>query len=192
MDQSVINLGVNVAVIQDGRVLLTQREDFEVWCLPGGGVDPGESLAQAAIREVREETGLEVELVRLVGMYSRPLWMGKGQHIAVFSATPAGGVLQPQPGEVVALDFFDTDDMPVLLWGQQQRIEDAIAGITGVVRVQQIAPGLPQPTRQEMYDLRDRSGLSRIAFYTHYSAQYGPEDQQIEVAGVIESGDSRA
>jgi ADP-ribose pyrophosphatase YjhB (NUDIX family) len=59
-----INLGVNVAVIEDGRVLLTQREDFPVWCLPGGGVDPGESLAQAAVREVREETGLEVELER--------------------------------------------------------------------------------------------------------------------------------
>lgn len=184
-----INLGVNVAVIQDGRVLLTQREDFEVWCLPGGGVEPGESLAQAAIREVREETGLEVELVRLVGIYSRPWWMGKGQHIAVFSATQASGMLQPQPGEVIALDFFDTDAMPMLLWGQRQRIEDAVAGLTGVVRVQQIAPGLPQPTRHEIYDLRDHSGLSPIEFYKMYSEQYGPEDQQIEVPGVIEKED---
>jgi ADP-ribose pyrophosphatase YjhB (NUDIX family) len=184
-----INLGVNVAIIQDGRVLLTQREDFEVWCLPGGGVDTGESLALAAIREVREETGLEVELLRLVGMYSRPLWMGMGQHIAVFTATQVGGMLQPQPGEVIALDFFDTDDMPMLLWGQKQRIEDAIAGLTGVVRVQQIAPGLPQPTRREIYDLRDRSGFSRIEFYKLYSEQYGPEDQQIEVPGVSRSED---
>jgi ADP-ribose pyrophosphatase YjhB (NUDIX family) len=68
-----INLGVNVAVIEDGRVLLTQREDFEVWCLPGGQVESGESLAQAAVREVREETGLHIELLRLVGIYSRPL-----------------------------------------------------------------------------------------------------------------------
>lgn len=179
-----INLGVNVAVIQNGRVLLTQREDFEVWCLPGGGVDPGESLAQAAIREVREETGLEVELVRMVGMYSRPLWMGKGQHIAVFTATPVGGVLQPQPGEVIAIDYFDVDDMPLLLWGQRQRIEDAIAGLTGVVRVQQIAPELPQLTRREIYDMLERSGLSPIDFYTQHIRQYGPEDQRIEVPGV--------
>jgi ADP-ribose pyrophosphatase YjhB (NUDIX family) len=40
---------VNVAVIQENRVLLTKREDFEVWCLPSGGVEEGESLAQAAV-----------------------------------------------------------------------------------------------------------------------------------------------
>ncbi len=62
-------LGVTVAVIDEDRILLTKREDFEVWCLPGGGVDPGESVAQAAIREAREETGLEVQLTRLVGIY---------------------------------------------------------------------------------------------------------------------------
>jgi 8-oxo-dGTP pyrophosphatase MutT (NUDIX family) len=53
------NLGVNVAVIQDGKILLTQREDFETWILPSGGVEEGESLAQAAIRETKEEAGLD-------------------------------------------------------------------------------------------------------------------------------------
>jgi ADP-ribose pyrophosphatase YjhB (NUDIX family) len=179
-----INLGVNVAVIDDGRVLLTQREDFEVWCLPGGGVDPGESLAQAAIREVREETGLEVELHRFVGMYSRPLWMGRGYHIAVFAATRAGGVVQPQPGEVIAVQYFDPGDLPLLLWGQRQRIEDAVAGLVGVVRVQEIDPRLPQMTRDEIYAMRDQSGLPPVEFYTQHVEQYGPEDQRIEVPGM--------
>ncbi len=62
-------LGVNIAVIDGGRVLLTQREDFEVWCLPGGEVDPNESVATGAVREVREETGLEVEVRSLAGVY---------------------------------------------------------------------------------------------------------------------------
>lgn len=68
-------LGVNVAIVSEGRVLLTRREDFDVWCLPGGQVDAGESLAEAARREVREETGLEVRIERLVGMYSGPRWL---------------------------------------------------------------------------------------------------------------------
>ncbi|HSH01990.1 MAG TPA: NUDIX domain-containing protein, partial [Anaerolineae bacterium] len=67
-----LKVGVNVAVIEGGKVLLTQREDFEVWCMPGGHVDGGESVAEAARREVLEETGLEVRLVSLVGVYSIP------------------------------------------------------------------------------------------------------------------------
>ena len=61
-------IATTVAVIQDKKILLTKRDDFEVWCLPGGGVEPGESLAQGAIREVHEETGLEVRLEELVGV----------------------------------------------------------------------------------------------------------------------------
>jgi ADP-ribose pyrophosphatase YjhB (NUDIX family) len=45
-------LGANVAIIYDNQVLLTKREDFEVWCLPGGHVEPGEPLADTAICEV--------------------------------------------------------------------------------------------------------------------------------------------
>ncbi|MEA1977398.1 MAG: NUDIX domain-containing protein, partial [Chloroflexota bacterium] len=62
---------VSVAVLRDGQVLLTMREDFQVWCLPSGGVEFGEPVADAALRETREETGLDVRLTRLVGVYSR-------------------------------------------------------------------------------------------------------------------------
>ncbi|HXF60662.1 MAG TPA: NUDIX domain-containing protein [Caldilineaceae bacterium] len=77
-------LGVNVAIFQDNHILLTKREDFEVWCLPGGAVDPHESLAEAAMREALEETGLTVHLTRLVGVYSQPEWL-TGNHIALFA-----------------------------------------------------------------------------------------------------------
>ena len=93
-------LAVNVAVLEVGRILLILREDFDVWCMPGGHVDPGESIAAAAVREVWEETGIEVRLDGLVGTYSRPLWIGGGFHVLVFTATKVGGALRGQPGEV--------------------------------------------------------------------------------------------
>ena len=73
-----LEIGVGVAGLLDGKVLLTQREDFEVWCLPGGAAEEGEAIADAARCEVLEETGLEVRLTRLVGLYSKPNY-GPGQ-----------------------------------------------------------------------------------------------------------------
>lgn len=54
------------------KLLLTRRSDNGRWCLPGGAFDPGESVSEACVREVFEETGLIVEVVRLLGVYSNP------------------------------------------------------------------------------------------------------------------------
>ena len=87
-------LGVAVAILDNNCILLIKREDFEVWALPGGGVEAGESLARAAVREAREETGLEVSLTRRVGVYSRPDWE-HGEPVVLFAATPLGGCVLP-------------------------------------------------------------------------------------------------
>ncbi len=62
------------AVVFDGaqRVLLGRRADNGLWGLPSGHVEAGETVAEAVRREVREETGLEVAIVRLIGVYSDP------------------------------------------------------------------------------------------------------------------------
>ena len=74
-------MGACTAVIDDGKILLTKREDFEVWCLPGGAVEDGESTAQAAVRETLEETGLHIELSYLIGLYHRQhSWNGLAVH----------------------------------------------------------------------------------------------------------------
>lgn len=54
-----------------GRVLLSHRRDLDVWNLPGGSVEFGELPTDAAIRETKEETGLEVEIKELVGVYGQ-------------------------------------------------------------------------------------------------------------------------
>ncbi|MFJ6574081.1 NUDIX hydrolase [Streptomyces sp. NPDC091292] len=61
-----------VVTDDDGRILLQRRRDNDLWALPGGGMELGESLPGAAVREVREETGLDVEITGLVGTYTDP------------------------------------------------------------------------------------------------------------------------
>ncbi len=72
--EGLLRVGASALVLDEARekVLMTQREDNGRWCLPGGGMDPGESAAEACLRELVEETGLEARVVRLVGIYTTP------------------------------------------------------------------------------------------------------------------------
>jgi ADP-ribose pyrophosphatase YjhB (NUDIX family) len=179
----VFSVSVNVAVMQDGKILLTEREDFETWAMPGGRVEEGESLAQAAIREAKEETGIDVELTRLVGIYSRSGTIYPG-HAALFAARPVGGEAKLQKGETIAVEWFPLDQIPrPLSMGQACRIQDAIQGAAGLVVRQDIrAPKLPdQITKEELYALRDRSGLPRQAFYQQ---MFG----DVEIKEIVEVG----
>jgi len=178
-------LAVIVAVIEDGKVLLTKREDFEVWCLPGGGVEDGETLAEGAIREAKEETGLDVELTRLVGVYSR---IGAGMHdvhAILYVAKPIGGELRTQPNETIEVAYFPFDRLPdELLFGHKKRIQDAIHDRSGMSVRQEIKiADTKSYTRQEIYEARDRSGLSRQQFYLQ-------RFENAEMTEIVEVGNS--
>ena len=161
------SLAVIVAVIDEGRILLTKRDDFEVWCLPGGGVEDGESMAEAAIRETKEEAGIDVELTRLVGVYSRIGGMWNDVHAVLFAAKPVGGALKIQPGETTEVRYFPFEEIPdELLFGHRRRILDAIHEVSGIAVKQELnLLEESKPTRQELYALRDQSGLPRQQFY---------------------------
>lgn len=177
-------LAVNIAVIHEGKILLTQREDFETWILPSGGVEDGESIAQAAIRETKEESGLDVELTRLVGVYSRLSNMSPG-YMVLFAAKPISGEIKCQEGETIDVKWFAFDEIPTpLSAGHKRRIEDAISGITGVTVLQEFKlPSMPEKiTRDKLIELRDKSGLSRQDFYSKIFEQ-AELKETIEVNG---------
>ena len=69
---SLVPGGSAIVANDRGEIVLQHRTDNQLWALPGGTMDIGETLAGAVVREVREETGLRVEPVRIVGIYSDP------------------------------------------------------------------------------------------------------------------------
>jgi ADP-ribose pyrophosphatase YjhB (NUDIX family) len=93
---------VVAAVVNDhGALLLIHRTDNGMWALPGGGHDIGESIAGTVVREVREETGIEVEVTGLVGLYTDPRHVMayddgevRQQFSIAFRARPTGGQLR--------------------------------------------------------------------------------------------------
>jgi ADP-ribose pyrophosphatase YjhB (NUDIX family) len=176
-------LAVIVAVIDNGKILLTKREDFEVWCLPGGGVEEGESVAEAGVREAKEDTGMDVELTSLVGVYSRVGGMWNDVHAILFRAKPIGGELRLQPGETVEVAYFPFNDLPeAILFDHKKRITDAIMNVSGVAMKQELnLADENKPTRKELYELRDKSGLTRQKFYMERLAR-------AEIKEVIEVG----
>ncbi|MBE1876608.1 NUDIX hydrolase [Myceligenerans pegani] len=68
-----------IARDESGRVLLIHRTDNDLWSIPGGAMEPGESVRQAAVRETREETGYDVDVTGLVGVYTDP------RHVIAYS-----------------------------------------------------------------------------------------------------------
>lgn len=123
------------------KVLLTKRSDNGRWCLPGGRMDPGESAVEACVREVLEETGLEVRVTRLVGVYSSPNLMieyedgNRWQPIGMtFEAEVHGGELCLSD-ETTDYGYFAVDALSDLdvMEHHLERIQDAVKNLPGAI-----------------------------------------------------------
>ena len=122
---------------RDGRVLLTRRAiepSRGLWTFPGGYVDWGEDVREAARRETREEVGLHVDLDGLVGLYSYP---GTPVVVVVYRAqVPEGVEPQPDAAEVLDVAYFAPDEIP---WAElafpstREALRDWIDGRPGPV-----------------------------------------------------------
>ncbi len=117
------------------KVLLTRRADNGRWCLPGGQLEPGESAAEGCAREALEETGLEIHLTRLIGVYSSPHQVAaypdghRYQVVALlFAAQVAGGQPQLSP-ETTAWGWYGPTELDALdiMEHHRQRLPDIFA-----------------------------------------------------------------
>jgi 8-oxo-dGTP pyrophosphatase MutT (NUDIX family) len=126
----------------EGRILLQRRSDSGNWALPGGAMDIGETFAQSAVREVKEETGFDVRIDRIVGIYSDPghvFAYDDGEVRQEFSiclaCAIAGGTLRVS-SESIAVEFFPVGDLSDLQMHEsiRIRIRDYLEGKPPVFR----------------------------------------------------------
>lgn len=126
-----------VVVDDAGRILLHRRADTGAWGLPGGIVDPGEQPSDAAVREVAEETGVRVEVERLVGAWTGPEVRhpngDRAQYVVtVHRCRPVGGHAAPDGDESLEVGWFAVDELPEMAPAYADRLSRALSGANPV------------------------------------------------------------
>jgi ADP-ribose pyrophosphatase YjhB (NUDIX family) len=132
-EQKTPKIAVNALVFNEkGEVLLAKRTDNGLWCIPGGHVDLGETLVQACLRELFEETGFKGDVVKLVGIYSDTqnslhIQQGSEWHTirVSFLCRVTGGKITPS-GETSEIRYFNVKQLPALITDHAKRIADAL------------------------------------------------------------------
>ena len=134
-DQLLIMPAVNAIVVNErGEVLLQRRTDDGQWTNPGGAIEPGEHPAHALVREIKEETGLDVKPLRITGIYSGPEYIHtypNGNQAAFVSISflcqVTGGELGGDPEETAEVRFFAPEALPAMHPRFIRRIRDALS-----------------------------------------------------------------
>lgn len=133
---SLIPAASAVVANDGGEILLQRRSDNDLWSIPGGAMEPGETIRQTAVREVREETGIEVEPIWLVGIYSDPNHVVeysdgevRQQFSVCFACQPVGGELSTSD-ESLEVGYFAPDAIEGMNMHAsiRRRINDYLAG----------------------------------------------------------------
>lgn len=139
-----------VIMSPEGRILLLRRADEDIWCLPKGTVEPGETLEDTAIREVREETGLRVKLLRpLLEVHYSFYWPPAGANydktVAYFLAEPVGGRFDPEIGFDEGRWVSRAEAMRLLHWQNDKdvvaRAFEALRSAGASARTRGLSPG---------------------------------------------------
>lgn len=106
---------------EDDKVLLCHRRDYDLWNLPGGGVEQNETPWQAVLREIKEETGLEAKILHFCGVYAKS---DKNEIVFSFACEIVGGQIG-LTDEADRIEYFAPADMPKNISPKQvERIKD--------------------------------------------------------------------
>jgi len=135
-----LRIGCSATIFDESRqkVLLTRRQDNGLWCLPGGHMEAGESVEECCMREVFEETGLQVRVKRLTGVYSNPDQLvvyrnGSQAHFVVmnFEVEVIGGELglSEETSEAGYFSLTEIDSMPM----HDRHVDRVVDALTGQV-----------------------------------------------------------
>jgi 8-oxo-dGTP diphosphatase len=122
-------LTVDALIIYEEKIVLIKRKNLPyegMFALPGGFVDIGETVEEAVVREAKEETNLDIDIVRLLGVYSDPKRDPRGHTVSVCFIAEGHGDLKAgdDAGDV---GLFDIYNMPELAFDHKKIIEDAIS-----------------------------------------------------------------
>jgi ADP-ribose pyrophosphatase YjhB (NUDIX family) len=130
-------VAVGAAVVNDdGRLLLIQRADSGMWLYPTGWCDVGYSAPEVVVKEVHEETGIDVEVVRLIGVLDG-LRLGASRvplYSLVFLCRAVGGTLKPHELECLDAGWFGRDELPADTLGSERWAPEIFAVIDGEPR----------------------------------------------------------
>jgi ADP-ribose pyrophosphatase YjhB (NUDIX family) len=116
--------GAEAVILREGKIMLIKRSDSGLWAVPGGLVEVGETLAEAAERELHEETGVEGKVTQLLGIFDSRLWHSKTKaqlYHVIFLAEAVDPIPRPS-NEATEIAFFDEANLPVLAAGHNLRV----------------------------------------------------------------------
>ncbi|WP_310427715.1 NUDIX domain-containing protein [Chamaesiphon sp. VAR_48_metabat_135_sub] len=123
-----------IIVDSENRILLCLRNDYDLWNLPGGGVDDGEAPWECVIREVKEETGLNIVVEKLIGIYSKP---EHNDLVFSYKCKIVSGDIQINE-EAKEIKYFHINEIPQnTIQKQIERIKDYLANNDTVVMTKQ-------------------------------------------------------
>jgi 8-oxo-dGTP pyrophosphatase MutT (NUDIX family) len=136
-NEMLMTVGCGIIIEQENQILLQHRKDRDVWGIPGGVMEPGETFLETAVRETFEETGLTAEQLQLFGLYSGEEGFSEYQNgdkifsvQIIFHSSSFSGKLIHNTDESHEHRFFSRNNLPHLLPIQERFIQDCVSQVS--------------------------------------------------------------